>query len=123
MSEGFVQITATRTWVTTKSMVDHNAIQKPLTEKNHFFIFYTKVHAVIGHFPGNLSVEDITVALQEIQTHFNIISMKQITAKHPTPEGSLSHTHAHTLTPLFLIPLARNQEVPEIFESVALCKL
>jgi hypothetical protein len=34
--------TATRTWITTKHMVDYNTIQKFLTKKNLHFIFYTK---------------------------------------------------------------------------------
>jgi hypothetical protein len=94
VSEEFFRITATRTWNTTKSMVDHSAIQKFLTEKNLFFIFYTKVDvpvkAVIGHFPGNLSVEDITMDLQEIRVYFDVISMKQVTAKRSTSEGRIT---------------------------------
>jgi hypothetical protein len=66
----FFQNTATGTGATTKSMVDYNAIQKFLNEKNHFFTFYTKVDKpvkiVIRHLPGNTSAEDITVALQEM---------------------------------------------------------
>jgi hypothetical protein len=38
----FFQNTANRTWITTKIIVDYNAIQKCLTEKNfHFFPVYT----------------------------------------------------------------------------------
>jgi hypothetical protein len=67
MSGEFFWNNATGIQVTTKSMVNYNAIQKFLTEKNlHFFIFYTKtvklVKAVIRHLPGNTSAEDITVA-------------------------------------------------------------
>jgi hypothetical protein len=51
-------------------MVDYNAIQNFLTEKNlHLFTFYTEadkpVKAVIRHLPGNISA-DITVALLDI---------------------------------------------------------
>jgi hypothetical protein len=63
--EFFLQNTATRTQATTKSMVDYNAIQKFLTEKNHFFTFYTKadkpVKIVIRHLCGDISAKDITV--------------------------------------------------------------
>jgi hypothetical protein len=53
--------------------------------------------------PGNTSAEDITVALQEIG--YNVISVKQMMARRPTPGGI-------TLTslPLFLVILARNQK-------------
>jgi hypothetical protein len=74
-------------------MVDHNAIQKFLIEKNlHFFIFYTKadkpIKVVIRHLPGSASAEDITAALQEIDYVF---SVKRITTKRPTPEGGVTH--------------------------------
>jgi hypothetical protein len=51
-------------------MVDYNAIQKYLTEKNlHFFTFYIKaenpIKAVIRYLADNISAEDTTVALQE----------------------------------------------------------
>jgi hypothetical protein len=40
--EFFFLNAAARTRITTKSMVDHNAVQIFLTEKNlHFFKFYT----------------------------------------------------------------------------------
>jgi hypothetical protein len=57
-------------------MVDYNATQKFLTEKNlHFFTFYIKVDklnkAVIRHMPGNISTDTITVALQVID--YNVI--------------------------------------------------
>jgi hypothetical protein len=76
-------------------MVDYNAIQKFFIEKNlHFFTFYTKadkpVKAVIRHLPGNTSEEDIAVALQEMD--YDVISVKQMTAKRPTPEGGVTHT-------------------------------
>jgi hypothetical protein len=89
----FFQNTATRTWITTKSMVDYNAMQKFLAEKNlQFLIFYTKadklVKTDIRHLPGNTSAEDITVALQMID--HDVISVKQMTAKCPTP-GVVTH--------------------------------
>jgi hypothetical protein len=75
-------------------MVDYDAIQKFFTGKNlHFITFYTKidkqVKAIIRHLTGNTSAEDITVTLQEIDCH--VISVKQMTSKHPTPKGG-SHT-------------------------------
>jgi hypothetical protein len=71
MSRQFFWNTATGTQIKTISMVDYNAIQKFLTEKNlHFFIFYTKANklskAITQHLPGNTSTDNITVTLQEI---------------------------------------------------------
>jgi hypothetical protein len=100
-------------------MVDHNAIQKSLTEENHFYIFYTKVDepvkAVIGQFPGNLSVEDIIVALQEIRVYF-VISMKQMTTNIPfQKEGS------HTPPSPFPNSASKESRVPELFKSATPC--
>jgi hypothetical protein len=53
---------------------------------------------------GITSAEDITVALQE--TDYDVISVKQMTAKRPTPERGVTHT-----SPLFLVTLARNQKL------------
>jgi hypothetical protein len=74
--------------------VVYNATQKLLTEQNlHFSAFYTKadkpVKAAIMHLPGNTSAEDIILALQE--TDYGVISIKQMTAKRPTPEGGIPH--------------------------------
>jgi hypothetical protein len=71
VSGKFFRNTATGIRITTKSMVDYNAIHKLLTEKNpHFFTLYTKANkhfvAVISYFPGNNSAEDISVVLQVI---------------------------------------------------------
>jgi hypothetical protein len=59
LSWEFFRSTATGNRITTKSIVDYNAI-KILTKKNlHSFTFYTKadkqVKAVIRHLPGNTS--------------------------------------------------------------------
>jgi hypothetical protein len=77
-------------------MLDYNAVQKLFIEKNlHFFTFYTKsdksVKAVIRHLSGNTSAEAINVVLQEIG--YYVISVKQMTAKSPTPEGGRGHIH------------------------------
>jgi hypothetical protein len=56
---------------------------------------------------GNSSAEDITVDLQEID--YDVVSVKQTTAKRPTPEGGITHTS------LFLVTLARYLKAPEIF--------
>jgi hypothetical protein len=76
----FFQNTETRMRNTTKSMVDYNAIQKFLTEKNlRIFTFYTKVINLLQPLSGiclaNISAQDITVSLQEID--YNVISVKQ----------------------------------------------
>jgi hypothetical protein len=51
--------------------------------------------------PGNISAENITVALQE--TDYDITSVKQMIAKRSTPEAEVTHTSL----PLFLFTLAR----------------
>jgi hypothetical protein len=58
VSEELFQTTAIGIRITTRSIVDYNAIQKFFTEKDlHFFTFYTKadkpVESVIRHLPGN----------------------------------------------------------------------
>jgi hypothetical protein len=68
------------------------------------------VKAIIRHLLGNTFAENITVAPQEIA--YNIISVKQMTDKHPTPDGGVEHA---TLS-LFIVTLARNQKAPEIFK-------
>jgi hypothetical protein len=64
--------------------------------------------------PGNTSAEDITLAIQEID--YDIISVKQMTAKPTTPEGEVTHTSL----PLFLVTVTRNQKAPEIFKLTIL---
>jgi hypothetical protein len=103
----FFRNTANGTRITTKSMVDYNAIQKFLNEKNlHFFTFYTKadkpVNTITRQLPGNNPAENIIVALQ--QTDYHVVSVKQMTAKRTIPEGGVTHTYL----PLFLVILARN---------------
>jgi hypothetical protein len=98
--------TAIGTWITTRSMVDYNTIQKFLTDKSlDFFAFHTKankpVKANIRHLAGNISAEGISAALQE--KNYDISSVKQMTAEHPTPEGGV----AHTSTPLFQVMIPR----------------
>jgi hypothetical protein len=100
-------------------MGDYNAIQKFFTEKNlHFFTFYTKpdkpVKDIIKYVLGNTSGEDIAVALQEID--YDVISVKQMTAKCPTPEGGVTYSSL----PLFLVTLAKNQKAREIFKLTTL---
>jgi hypothetical protein len=59
----------------------------------------------------NISAEDITVALQEIDYD---VSVKQMAAKLLTPEGGVKHT----FIPLFLIMLTRNQKAVELFKLI-----
>jgi hypothetical protein len=85
-------------------MADYYAIQKFLTDKNLcFFTFYRKVDklvkAVIRYLPGNMSAEEITVVLQEID--YDVISVKQMTVKCGTPEGAVIHASI----PLCLVTL------------------
>jgi hypothetical protein len=97
-----------------------NAIQNFLTEKNLiFFLFYSKadklVKAVIKHLPGNASAEDTTVVLQKLD--YDVMSVKQMTAKRPVPEGK---GVTHTSLPFFVVTLERNKKCPENFKYTAL---
>jgi hypothetical protein len=74
-------------------MADCKIIQKFLSQRGlPFFTFYTKgdkpVKAVIKHLPNNTLSEDITVALKELG--YEVISVKQMTAKRPSPEGGVT---------------------------------
>jgi hypothetical protein len=78
-------------------MADCKTIQNLLSQKGlPFFTFYTKgdkpVKAAIRHLPNNTSSEDIRVALQELG--YEVISVKQMTAKHPSPLGGVTHIHS-----------------------------
>jgi hypothetical protein len=89
-------------------MVGYHTIQEFLTDKSFdFFAFYTKVNkpvkSIIRHLAGNISTEDISVALQE--KNYDISSVKQMTTKCPTPEGAV----AHTSIPLFQVTIPRNR--------------
>jgi hypothetical protein len=93
MTGEFFRNTASGTRITTKSMTDYKPIQNLLSQKDlPFFTFYIKgdkpVNAVIRHLPNNTSSEDITVALQELG--YEVISVKQMTAKRPSPEGGVT---------------------------------
>jgi hypothetical protein len=60
--------------------------------------------------PNNTSSEDVTVALQELG--YEVISVKQLTAKRPSPEGGVA-----CISPrIFLVTLARSQKLQDIFK-------
>jgi hypothetical protein len=118
----FFRNTASGSRITTKSMSDYKTIQNLLSQKGlPFFTFCTKgnksVNAVIRHLPNNTSSEDITVALQELGCE--VISVKQMMAKHPSPEGGVTLV----CLPLFLITLLRNQKSLDIFTISSLCNI
>jgi hypothetical protein len=99
--------------------MDYNTIQKLRTQKNlHFFTFYARMDKQVEAFirPGNISAEDVTVTLQEID--YDVI-VKHMTAKRPTPEGGITHISI----PLFLVTLARNKTTPEVFKLTGLCNI
>jgi hypothetical protein len=103
-------------------MADYKTIQNPLSQNGlPFFTFYTKgdkpVKAFIRHLPSNNSSDDISVALRELG--YEVISVKQMTAKRPSPEGEVTHVSL----PLFLITLARNQNSLYIFKISSLCNI
>jgi hypothetical protein len=83
--------------------------------------FYTKsekpIKAVIRHLPTNTSSEGITLALQELG--YEVISVKQMTAKRPSPEGGATCISL----PLFLVTLARSEKSQDIFKITSLCNI
>jgi hypothetical protein len=83
-----------------------------------FYTFYTETDkpfkTVNRHFPGNCFSEHITVALQKLV--YDVISVKQMTTKCPTPEGGVIHISF----PFFLLTLARNPKAQEIFKLTSL---
>jgi hypothetical protein len=71
----FSQNTATGIRFTARSIMDCEAEQKFHTERClPYFTFHTKVNkpveAAIRHMPGNISSEDFTMALQELDSDF-----------------------------------------------------
>jgi hypothetical protein len=62
-------------------------------------------------------LEDITVALQELG--YEVISIKQMTAKRPSPAGGDTLV---SLT-LFLVTLLRNQKSQEVLKITNLCSI
>jgi hypothetical protein len=120
--ELFFRNTVSSTRITTKSKADYKTIQNLLGQKGlPFFTFCTKgdkpVKAVIMHLPNNTSCEDIRVALQELG--YEVISVKQMTAKRPSPEGEVTLVSL----PLFLITLVRNHTSLDIFKISSLCNI
>jgi hypothetical protein len=72
----------TGTGIAAKTVVDYNAIQKFLTEKISVSLHFTQKRINLLDPSRNISEEEITVALQEIDHDF--ISVKQMTAKRLT---------------------------------------
>jgi hypothetical protein len=69
----------------------------------------------IRHLPGNTSSEDITVVLQELV--YDVISVKVVTVKRPTPEGGITDLS------LFVVTQARNPIARAIFKLASLCNI
>jgi hypothetical protein len=93
VSGEFFRNTTSGTRITTKRMADYKATQNLSGQKGlPFFTFYIKgdkpVKAVIRRLPNNNLSEDITVALQELG--YEVVSVKQMTAKFPSPEGEVT---------------------------------
>jgi hypothetical protein len=120
--EFFFRNTASGTRITTTSMADYKAVQNLISQRGlPFFSFYTKgdepVKSVLRHLPNNTSSDDITVVLQE--SGYDVINVKQMTAKRPSPEGGVTPVYL----PLLLITLVRNQNSLDIFKISGLCNI
>jgi hypothetical protein len=119
--EFFCLNTASGTRIATQSMADYKLVQNLLSQKGlPFLTFYTKgdrpVKAVIRNLPNNTSSENITIALQVLS--YEVINVKQMTGKRPSPEGVTLVSF-----PLFLNTLVRNQESQNMFKISSLCNL
>jgi hypothetical protein len=91
-------------------MADYSAIREYFDSKNlNYFTFYPKSHkpvkAVIRHLPIDTPDEDISNGLQDLG--YSVLSMKQMTASQPSPEGD---NYTFNL-PLFLVTLAKDSKV------------
>jgi hypothetical protein len=110
------------TRVITKEMADYSAIRSYFDSNHlHYFTFHPKsekpIKAVIRQLPGDTPAEDISNGLQDLG--FSILSVKQMTANCPSPEGG-----SHTVNlPLFLVTLTRTPKSQEIFKLSSLCHI
>jgi hypothetical protein len=110
------------TRVITKEMADYSAIRAYLDSNHlHCFTFRPKsekpIKAVIRQLPGDTPAKDISNGLQDLG--FSILSVKQMTANCPSPEGG---SHAVNL-PLFLVTHNRSPKSQEIFKLSSLCHI
>jgi hypothetical protein len=113
--EFFFRNTASGTRITTKSMADYKATQNLLSQRGlTYFTFYTK-----GDKPVKLSLGicRITLLPKTQELGYEVISVKQMTAKRPSQVGGVSLV----TPPLFLVTLVRNQKSQEIFKISNLC--
>jgi hypothetical protein len=103
-------------------MADYSAIRAYFdSHQLHYYTFHLKsekpITAVIRQLPGDTPAEDISNGLQDLD--FTILSVKQITANRPSPEGG---SHSINL-PLFLVTLTRSSKSQEIFKLNSLCHI
>jgi hypothetical protein len=113
-AEFFFRNSATGTRITAKHTVDYIAIQKFLyeniTNSLHFTQRRINLLKPFRHLSGNISEEDITVVLQEVD--YDVISVQQITAKR--------HTH---LPPPLPIYGSEKTKSSRIFKLTTLCSI
>jgi hypothetical protein len=98
--------------------MDYEAAHRFHTERClPYFTFRTKtdkvVKIILRHLPGNISSEDINIALQELDSDF----VRRQTSR----SGRRGLTH--TLLTLFLFTLARNPKVQEILKLTSLSNI
>jgi hypothetical protein len=110
--EFFFRNTATGTLITTKNLADYKAIQTLLSNQGlNYYTFYTKPDKPNKAFMKHL------LQLQELG--YEVISVKQMTAKRPSPEGGATCISL----PLSLVDLARSQKSQDIFKITSLCNI
>jgi hypothetical protein len=113
--------TKNRTRVVTKDMVDYQAVKTFFNDHTLFYYtFYPKaekpIKAVICHLPTNTPAEDIANGLVELG--FDVISVRQMSTAHRSPEGSTS-----IALPLFLVTLPRTAKSQDLFKLFSLCHI
>jgi hypothetical protein len=105
-----------------KEMADFETICSHFKSNNlPYFTFYSKsqkhIKAAIQHLPFTTPAENISDGL--VDTGFDIISIKQMSATHQSPAEGTSTVNL----PLFLITLLRTSKTQEIFRLRSICHI
>jgi hypothetical protein len=116
------QSTRNGTRAVTKERADYSAIRAYFDSNHlHYYTFQPKsenpIKAVIRQLPGDNPAEDISNGLQDLA--FSNLSVKQITANRPSPEGGSDSINL----PLFLVTLTRSPKSQEICKLKSLCHI
>jgi hypothetical protein len=109
------------TRVITKDMVDYKSVKAHFESNNlSYYTFYPEskrpIKAVICYLPINTPAENIAEGL--VDFGFEVISIRQMSTAHQSPEGTTSIT-----LPLFLVTLPRTTKSQDLFKLSNLCDI